>query len=895
MNKKKIYIIIFVVIIILGYLNYFKDENDLSDIKKAIETTNVTYDSEDYHVEADKQVDYVDDNETNFEKAKALVKDMIISGDNVFIDKVRNLALKNNILGISPNGWKFNTEAAHYDKLKDEITSDAGVSAENAEKKVKVSGKNFITDSKMSYIELKDNVVLENEKIKLKGDIGRYSDASKIVTLSGNIIIDGTDRENAEISGNFLNLKYSVDDKILEAWEPYDVTYNGAKLSAGNLWYQDSTEAFLITKNVIIEANGYKIYVDKIQREANSDIIKFFGKITGSNGIYSFSGKEAVYNITTGELTFYGDVKITSTKGEELTADKIVYNNNTKFITAYGEKRDAVYISDNGELKSKEFRYNNETKELFADKKYDFKSQKYDSVGDKFYFNDLTKDGYIVNGTMYDKIKKQTAKGKRMDFNTETQIYMVKENSVFENQDYRLESNDITYNGVTGKVETPDKYKVISLKNATSFTGVGAVYDENTGELISNGTINASGRNFIASGENLTYNNKDGVGELQSKISFTNTENGTTVTGDKLLFQKDNYMELIGNLVINSEKIVAKSSRGKYNLEEEKVYIPEKIDFESHDKLTSGTMSKGVYDVKASVFTGDNFKGKNKENDIKSDKMKYYTNEDKVEFGKNTVIVTPESKLRGNKLDYNLNTEVVVSPEKYTIDYGDFTIVGSEGTFDNKQGLLKSTNADITSKAGDRFKSDKADGNLKEMRIDFIGNANGHMVHQGKRTDFTGDFARVYFKNDGGYKAIRSEIKKNAVFIQEDKKLQSDYIEADIERNLIFSRDNTKLTVTDAKNGDTIVTSDTAEIDINRDIATLVGNVYIENKNPEQGITIITAEKGIIRQKTGILDLMGNVKIENKESIIEADEGSYNMNTKKIKARGHVFINHKNN
>ena len=98
---------------------------------------------------------------------------------------------------------------------------------------------------------------------------------------------------------------------------------------------------------------------------------------------------------------------MTSTKGEELTADKIVYNNATKFITAYGTNRDAVYISNNGELRSREFRYNNETKEMFADKKYDYKSQKYDSVGDKFYFNDITKDGYIVNGTMYDKIKKQ--------------------------------------------------------------------------------------------------------------------------------------------------------------------------------------------------------------------------------------------------------------------------------------------------------------------------------------------------------------------------------------------------------------------------------------------------------------------------------------------------------
>lgn len=38
---------------------------------------------------------------------------------------------------------------------------------------------------------------------------------------------------------------------------------------------------------------------------------------------------------------------------------------------------------------------------------------------------------------------------------------------------------------------------------------------------------------------------------------------------------------------------------------------------------------------------------------------------------------------------------------------------------------------------------------------------------------------------------------------------------------------------------------------------------------------------------------MGNVKIENKDSIIEADEGTYDMNTRKVKARGHVFINHK--
>lgn len=895
MSKKRIYMIIFAVVIVLGYLNYFKEEKDLSDLKKAIETTNVTYESEDYHVEAAKQIDYLDEKETDFEKAKALVKDMVISGDNVFIDKVRNLALKNNILGISPNGWKFNAQTANYEKIKDEITSNTGVSAYNEEKKIKISGKNFSTDSKMSYIELKDDVVLENDKIKLKGDIGKYSDVTKIVVLSGNITVSGVDEENKKVDGDFKNLKYFVDDKILEAWEPFSAIYDGVKLSGETLWYQDGVEALKISKNVVIETSGYKIYVDRIEKEANSNIIKFYGKVTGSNGVYSFEGAEGVYKIDSEELELYGDVVVTSTKGEKLTADKIVYNNKTKFITAFGEKKDVLYTSNNGEVKSKEFRYNNETKEAFADKKYDFKSLKYDSIGEKFYFNNATKDGYILNGVVIDKVKKQSAKGKRLDFNTETKIYKIKDDAIFENSDYRVESSDLNYDGNTGKIITSSDYKITQIKNGIEFVGKGADYDENTGELLSNGVINAFGKNFKASGNNLSYNNKTGAGELQSNIFFENTENGTTVTGDKLLFQKDNTVEIVGNLVITSEKIVAKSARGKYNLKDEKVYIPEKIEFESKDKLTSGTMSKGTYDVKKEIFVGNNFKGKDKETNITSSIAKYYIQANKIEFGKNSVITNPETTLKGNKLDYDLDSEIATSKEPYTVLYDEFIIKGSSGIFDNKNGLFKSDKADISSKSGDKFVADKADGNLFEMRIDFIGNAKGHTNYDGKRTDFSGDFARVYFKKDeNGYKAIRSEVKKNAVFIQEDKTLYSDYIEADIERSLIFARDNTKMLVKDMENGDITITSDVAEINMNNDTATLIGKVYIENINKDQGKTVITADKGIARQKTGILDLIGNVKIENAESRVESDEAIYNMNTKKLKARGHVYINHKN-
>ena len=89
------------------------------------------------------------------------------------------------------------------------------------------------------------------------------------------------------------------------------------------------------------------------------------------------------------------------------------------------------------------------------------------------------------------------------------------------------------------------------------------------------------------------------------------------------------------------------------------------------------------------------------------------------------------------------------------------------------------------------------------------------------------------------------------------------------------------MTLTDEKNGKTVIKSSEAEVDREKYIATLIGNVHIENDNSKYGITNVTADKGIIRKNAGILELIGNVEIENNESIIQADRGSYDMNSKK--------------
>jgi len=117
MTKKKIaYIGAGIVALVLGYFNYFGSDKETGDIRKLVETINAVYESDDLRIEAEKQVDYIDEKESKFEKAKAFIKGMFLSGDNAFLDKDKNLTLDSNILGKSANGWEIKASQLKYNK-----------------------------------------------------------------------------------------------------------------------------------------------------------------------------------------------------------------------------------------------------------------------------------------------------------------------------------------------------------------------------------------------------------------------------------------------------------------------------------------------------------------------------------------------------------------------------------------------------------------------------------------------------------------------------------------------------------------------------------------------------------------------------------------------------------
>lgn len=893
MNKKKIvYGIIFIVVIVLGYLNYFGDEGELGKAEQVIETSNITYKNEDYVVEAQLQKDYIKENETGFEKAKAKVNDMLISGDNVFIDKVRNLALKNNILGISPNGWSFKAESVDYNKLKDEIKSTTGVTAINEEQGIKISGQNFTTDSKMSYIELTQDVVLENESIALKGDKGEYDDLTKIVVLSNNITLEGRGENVGLVDGHFKTLRYNSDSRILEAWEPFDTTYKEVKLSAESLYFKEDTEALKVSKNVVIEANGFKIYVDRVDKAGNSNILKIAGKIKGSDGTYSFEGDKGEYNTESKVLTILGNIKGSSTKGEKIAGDRLVYDTNSKLMTLSGDKN-VKYSSADGELITKVFNYNSETKEMSTSGAYTFSGTKYESKGKNLYYNGESKDVKITEGYLLDKEKKQRLSGDKIAYNTDTQDSSVIGKAFMEDEKYSLSSESIIYTGADKNAKINGNYIVKAQDSGMKFQGKDATYNQESGEFLSAGSVKLQNENYIANGTDLTYNTKTGLGKLGSSIEIVNPKDNIRITGDTFSFKNGEYLEIAGNLHMEGEDVIVDSERARYSLKDKNIYIPEKIDFKSKDGKTYGIMSKGVYYTESSKFVGDNFNGKSNTATLTSRKMTYFSQGEKALFQGKVVMKDTDSTFRGESVEYYPKTETVKSLEKYTINYKDFTFKGDNGVFNNKSGILDGNKSDITTANGDRFISDKVHGNLNEMIMDFTGNVNGHVNDKGVITTFSGEFSRVYFKNSGKYEILRSEVRENAVFIQGDKKLKSDYIEIDSNRRLVFSKENTELTLVDAVNGETVIKSAVAEVDIDKDMATLIGDVQIKNNNSEYGLTNVTADRGIIRQKAGTVELIGHVEIENNESIVQADRGIYDMNSKKIKASGNVYVDYK--
>ena len=441
MTKKKIiYIVLGVVALVLVYFNYYGSDKEVGDIKKIVETINAVYESDDYHVEAEKEIDYLDEKESKFEKAKAIIQGMILSGDNVFLDKDKNLTLDTNILGISPNGWEIKASELKFNKETKELVSTKPMYAKNEEKGVEILANKFKTTISMDNITLEDGVVIKNKLFSILADKANYDNNTKIITLEGNTKLSNrigevgdintlkdvkslentsNNKKEKEISGTFSKVYFNLNERNLYATDGFDMKYDEVGLKGKDIVLNETTQSFKVTGDVKFTYQDYIFDVSYIEKEPNSDIINVYGQIKGGNPIYSVLADKGEYNINDKKIRIFGNVDITSTKGEKLNLDNFVYSSETKEADMYGNK--IKYTSPTNNLEAEYIHYNTVTKEITTDKPFDSWNEK----------------GEGITGT-------------NIVYNLGTKDFYSKENITVKNKDYGLTTKNVTYKEETG-------------------------------------------------------------------------------------------------------------------------------------------------------------------------------------------------------------------------------------------------------------------------------------------------------------------------------------------------------------------------------------------------------------------------------------------------------------
>ncbi|WP_022819383.1 LPS export ABC transporter periplasmic protein LptC [Fusobacterium russii] len=865
MNKKKIiYIAIGIVVLILGYLNYFGEEKEIKQIKKVVETKNAIYESDGYYVEAEKELDYIDEKESIFEKAKAKIKGMILSGDNVLLDKARNLILKSNIIGISPNGWKIDASELKYEKETETLTSESLVSAINEEKGIEISGNKFKTNISMDYITLENGVVIKNKFLSLMADSAEYSSETKKVILKGNITIEGlakNDHKENKLTGQFNEVYYNIDEKNLYAENGFEVKYGDISLLGDRLILNDGEESFKVSGNVKIKYQDYIFDADRIEKVTESQLINIYGKIVGGNNKYRLNANNASYDIDSQDFVILGNIDVTSVDSERLLADRIEYNIKTKDLKVYGNL--VKYSSPTNNLEAEYFIYNTESKIISTDKKF-------------YAFNE----------------KKQSISGTDLKYNLETKDFSAINELILANENYQIKGGNIAYTEENALLTVPNEYELKNLKGDIRLIGKTITYSRKTGDLKTDNELNLFSNSGKMIGKNLVYNSNTGLGKIEGPINLDNKEKNMQGTAKEILIKTGDYIELVGPINIKQNGAFIDTEKMVYRYSDALVHIDSEINFKDDTKDMTGKLLKAKYDPKNNILKGYNFDMKEPTRTAKSDELLYYSDENKLELIKNVVLTSDKNSVRSQNLVYNTKTSDIELKSASVINYDNYIIKSNFGKVNNKTGDIFIKNVYITSTDKSEFSANETSGNINNGLVHFKGDVNSTVYDsKGEKTDFAGEMLDLYLEKIGeNYKAKKIIMNKPGVFTQLNRKLETDNLEADLEKNIVYLKNRPVMTINNGEKGNTIGKADSAKAMLDTKILYLNGNIYVKDINDKKEEIIMTSDRAEI--KDNIASVYERVKVVNKESILTANEGHYDMNIKKIRLKGNVHVDY---
>ena len=882
MSKKKIiYIVLGVVALVLVYFNYYGSDKEVGDIKKIVETINAVYESDDYHVEAEKEIDYLDEKESKFEKAKAIIQGMILSGDNVFLDKNKNLTLDTNILGISPNGWEIKASELKFNKEAKELVSTKPMYAKNEEKGVEILANKFKTTISMDNITLEDGVVIKNKLFSILADKANYNNNTKIITLEGNIKLSNrigeigdintlkdvkslqntsNNKKEKEMSGTFSKVYFDLNERNLYATDGFDLKYDEVGLRGKNIVLNETTQSLKVTDDVKFTYQDYVFDVSYIEKEPNSDIINIYGKIKGGNPVYSVLADKGEYNVNDKKIRIFGNVDITSTKGEKLNLDNFVYSSETKEADMYGNK--IKYTSSTNNLEAEYIHYSTVTKEITTDKPFDSWNEK----------------GEGITGT-------------NIVYNLGTKDFYSKENITVKNKDYGLTTKNVTYKEDTGILSAPEPYVIKSIDETSTINGKSITYNKKTGELTSPGEIILNNKGTIMKGHDLVYNNISGLGKLQGPIPFENKEDKISGIAKEIIIKKGDYVDLIGPIKVKQDTTNMLVDNARYSYKDGLVHVNTPVKFNDPVKSMVGSVNSATYSPKDSILKGTNFNMKEPDRSAKAQNIVLYNKENRrLELIGNAYLSSGKDNISGPKIVYYLDTKDAETPTNSIIHYDQYTVKSTYGKVNKESGEIFVKNADVKSLDGNDFSSNQAKGNINDV-VHFTGNVKGKSTQKEGDVYFTGDKVDLYMgKVNDKYKAKKVIVDTKSTFTQLNRKIVSNYMELDLIKKEIYAKDRPILTIDDGEKGNTLVKADDVTAYIDKELIKLNKNVYVKNINEKKEETVLTAERGTVTKQ--MADVYDRVKIVTKDSVTTANEGHYDMVNRKIRAKGNVHVDY---
>ena len=880
MSKKKIiYIAIGAIAVVLGYFNYFGSDKEVGDIRKIIETINAVYESDDIRVEAEKEIDYIDEKESKFEKAKATIQGMLLSGDNAFLDKDKNLTLDTNILGISPNGWEIKASELKYNKETQELISVKPMYAKNEEKGIEVLANKFKTTISMDNITLEDGVVIKNKLFSILADKANYNNANKTIVLEGNIRLSNrigdigdintlknikdiqnsdVNKTDKEMSGTFEKVYFNLDERNLYATDGFDLKYDEVGLKGKNIVLNEISQSFKVTDDVKFTYQDYIFDVNYIEKEPNSDIINVYGQIKGGNPIYSVLADKGEYNINDKKIRVFGNVDITSTKGENLKLDNFIYSSETKEMDMYGNK--IKYTSPDNNLEAEYIHYNTITKEVTTNKPFDSWNAKGEGLtGTSIVYNLGTKDFYS------------------------------KENITVKNKDYGLTTKNVTYKEETGILTAPEPYEIKSNSGDSTVNGNSITYNKKTGELVSPGQIIVNDKGTIIKGHDLVYNNISGLGKIQGPIPFENKADNMSGIAKELIIKKGDYVDLIGPIKARRETTNMEFANARYSYKDELVHVNTPVKFNDPVSSMVGSVSSATYSPKDSILRGTNFNMKEPDRSAKAQNIVLYNKDErKLELIGDAYLSSGKDNISGPKIVYYLDTKDAETPTNSVIHYDQYTIKSSYAKVNRESGAVFAKNADVKSIDGNEFSANQAKGNTNDV-VHFTGNVKGKSKQKEGDVFFTGDKADLYMsKVDDKYQAKKVIVDTKSTFTQLNRRIDSNYLELDLIKKEVYAKKNPVLTIDDGPKGNTLIKADDVTGYIDKELIKLNKNVYVKNINEKKEETVLTADRGSVTKE--MADVYDRVKIVRNDSITTANEGHYDIVNRKIRAKGNVHV-----